>query len=173
MRDSFKQSIFESMTYKYSLLAVAFALLAACERGSAPAPDFAAEAQRIASESIIVDTHIDVPYRLSESPADVSQETGSGDFDYPRARAGGLNAAFMSIYTPASLEAEGRSRETAEQLIDLVANIASDSNGKFVIATSPADVRTNYQKGLISLPMGMENGSPIDGDLANLSHFHE
>jgi membrane dipeptidase len=161
------------MTYKYSLLTLALIVLAACGRSAPPAADLAAEAQRIAAESIIVDTHIDVPYRLSTTPADVSQATDGGDFDYPRARAGGLDAAFMSIYTPAGLEAEGSSREEAEQLIDLVGNIVSASGGKFAVATSPGDVRKNFEKGIMSLPMGMENGSPLDGELANLQHFYE
>jgi membrane dipeptidase len=39
----------------------------------------AVEAQRIAQSSIIVDTHIDVPYRLASRPADVSQATDSGE----------------------------------------------------------------------------------------------
>ena len=47
------------------------------------------------------------------------------------------------------------------------------SGGKFAIATSPAEVRDHFGKGVLSLPMGMENGSPIDGDLANLAHFYE
>ena len=173
MRDCFKQPIIESMTYKYFLLTLALTLLAACDRAAPPAPDLAADALRIANESILVDTHIDVPYRLSEAPADVSQATDSGDFDYPRARAGGLDAAFMSIYTPAGLEAEGRSREDADQLIDLVEKLVADSDGKFAIATSPGDVRENFEKEVMSLPMGMENGSPLEGDLANLRHFHE
>ena len=161
------------MTYKTSVLTLAFILLAACGRGAPPPADIAAEAQRIARESIVIDTHIDVPYRLINSAEDVSQATGSGDFDYPRARAGGLNAAFMSIYTPATLEADGKSYEKAEELIDLVENIVATSDGKFAIATSPADVRSHFEQGVISLPMGMENGSPIDGDLANLAHFYE
>jgi len=161
------------MTYKSSFLPLTFALLAACGGGAPDDADPAAEAQRIARESIIVDTHIDVPYRLVESGEDVSRATGSGDFDYPRARAGGLDAAFMSIYTPAALEADGKSFEKAEQLIDLVENIVATSGGGFAIATSPADVRENFRQGVLSLPMGMENGSPIDGDLANLAHFHE
>jgi membrane dipeptidase len=161
------------MTYKYSLPILALFVLTACNQSPPPAPDLAAEAQRIATESIIVDTHIDVPYRLSERPADVSQATDDGDFDYPRARAGGLDAAFMSIYTPAGLEADGSSREEAEQLIDLVENIVSTSGGKFAIATSPGEVRKNFEKGVMSLPMGMENGSPLDGELENLQHFHE
>jgi membrane dipeptidase len=161
------------MTYKYALALPALALLAACQASAPPEPDFAAAARKIANASIIVDTHIDVPYRLDETPADVSRATESGDFDYPRARAGGLDAAFMSIYTPAQLEAEGKSREKAEQLIDVVEDIVATSGGKFAIATSPGDVRRNFDAGVISLPMGMENGSPLEGDLANLRYFHE
>ena len=131
------------------------------------------KANTLAQQSIIVDTHVDVPYRLEETPADVSNATDDGDFDYPRAVAGSLNAPFMSIYTPAELEAEGGSKAKAEELIDLVYGIVASAPDKFAIALSPDDVEAQFAEGLISLPMGMENGSPIEGDLANLKHFHE
>jgi membrane dipeptidase len=127
----------------------------------------------IAKNSIIIDTHIDVPYRLYDAWEDVSEATEGGDFDYPRAIAGGLNAPFMSIYTPAGLEEEGRSRERAEELIDLVERIVNESPDQYAIALSPDDVEQQFAKGLISLPMGMENGSPIEGDLANVQHFFD
>ncbi|NQV86590.1 MAG: membrane dipeptidase, partial [Woeseiaceae bacterium] len=131
------------------------------------------EAKRIAKTSIIVDTHIDVPYRLEFTPADISIATDTGDFDYPRAQNGGLNAPFMSIYTPASLEAEGRSKVIANGLIDIVEEIVDRSPDKFAIALSPSDVRKQFAAGLISFPLGMENGSPIEGDLANLRYFFD
>ncbi len=140
---------------------------------SEPTVDLAALASEIAQNSIIIDTHIDVPYRIVDEWEDVSQATEGGDFDYPRAVAGGLNAPFMSIYTPAGLEEEGRSREVAENLIDLVNRIADESPDKFAIALSPADVEAQFVQGVISLPMGMENGSPIEGDIANVQHFFD
>jgi membrane dipeptidase len=133
----------------------------------------AAKAMEIANNSIIVDTHIDVPFRINNAWEDVSEATDGGDYDYPRAKAGGLNAPFMSIYTPAGLEAEGRSKEVAEELIDLVNRIVDESPDKYAIALSPADVEEQFTKGLISLPMGMENGSPIEGDIANVQHFFD
>jgi membrane dipeptidase len=160
----------------------AFAALVACSPEPNPAPkdvpveetpDYDAEARRIALSSIIVDTHVDVPYRLAIRPADISEATDSGDFDYPRAVAGGLNAPFMSIYTPAELEARGESTQAAEKLIDLVEQIAADHPDKFAVATSVADVRRQFAAGLMSLPMGMENGSPIDGDIDKLRHFYD
>jgi membrane dipeptidase len=164
------------MTNKIIGLAAAL-LLAACgqqqpETASEP-PDIDAEARRIAMSSIIVDTHIDVPYRLIAVPQDIAGPTESGDFDYPRARAGGLNAPFMSIYTPARMEGTGESKQTAEKLIDLVEGIVAASPDKFAIATSVSDVREQFAARLISLPLGMENGSPLEGDMANLHHFFE
>ena len=120
-----------------------------------------------------MDTHVDVPDRLAEKWEDVSESTESGNFDYPRAVAGGLNAPFMSIYTPAKLEAKGGSKAKAEELIDIVKAIVESAPDKFAIAFSADDVEEQFANGLISLPMGMENGSPIEGDLANLQHFHD
>jgi len=164
------------MTSKYLALMAITALLTACGKSTTStdeSPDLAAEAQRIAESSIIVDTHIDVPMQLFEKGGDISTAIEGRDFDYPRAVAGGLNAPFMSIYTDPKLEAEGRSREVAEQLIDLVEDAVKASPDKFAIATSPDDVRLHFEAGLISLPMGMENGSPIEGDLANIEHFYD
>lgn len=166
------------MTNKILCLAASTLLLAACgsegeDRSATVTVDHAAQAQRIAHESIIIDTHIDAPYRLASRPADLSQPTDSGDFDYPRAVAGGLNVPFMSIYTPAEHEAEGKSKATAESLIDIVEGIIASAPEKFALATSVADVRKQFEAGIMSLPMGMENGSPIDGDLDNLRYFYD
>jgi len=174
------------MTFRLVVAIATLSLLSACGQDqqvattpaetSAPAPapiDLAARARDIAQSSIIIDTHIDVPYRLHDDWEDVSEATEGGDYDYPRAKAGGLNAPFMSIYTPAGLEAEGRSKEVAEELIDLVNRIVNESPDKYAIALSPDDIEDQYAHGLISLPMGMENGSPIEGDLANVQHFFD
>lgn len=143
-------------------------LLSAC----ASTPYIERTAEDLAQRLLIVDTHIDTPYRLQADWEDVSQRTQRGDFDYVRARAGGLDAAFMSIYVPASYESNG-ARALADQLIDMVEALSERAPDKFAPARSPGDVRTNAARGLISLPMGMENGAPIEGDLANLRHFYD
>lgn len=161
------------MSHKFLCVAVAATLLTACSKQPPSDVDLATRAKQIAESSIIIDTHVDVPYRLENKPADVTQATESGDFDYPRAVAGGLNAPFMSIYTPAALEAEGGSKEVAESLIDVVESIVEKAPEKFAIALSVEDVRRHFESGLISLPMGMENGSPIEGNLDNLQYFYD
>ena len=143
------------------------------EAAPEPEEDLQARADRIAQESIIVDTHIDVPYRMQKGREDLSRRTAGGDFDYPRAVEGGLNAPFMSIYTPAELQVSGGSKELADTLIDLVEGFEQEWPDKFSLARSPQDVRDNFEAGLISLPLGMENGAPIGDDLANLVYFRD
>jgi membrane dipeptidase len=131
------------------------------------------KANRLAHEFIIVDTHVDVPYRLREKMADISQRTDDGDFDYVRAKAGGLSAPFISIYVPAEYEEKGGAKKMADQTIDVVEKFATDWPDKFAVAKSVDEVKAHFTKGLIALPLGMENGSPIEGKLENLKHFYD
>jgi membrane dipeptidase len=150
------------------LLAVQLVCLAACSR-PAPAPRGADLARRF----ILVDTHVDLPMRLVKQMDDLSTRTPKGDFDLPRARAGGLDAPFMSIYIPASYQKTGGAKAYADHLINLVEDLPRRWPEAFVIARTPEDVRRQAAAGLISLPMGMENGAGIEDDLANVRHFYD
>ncbi len=131
-----------------------------------------AKADKLAQQFIIVDTHIDIPYRLKMHWEDISQRTPDGDFDYVRAKQGGLKAPFMSIYVPSEYEARGGSKALADTLIDMVEKFAKDWPKKFALARSIADVTSQAKQGKISLCMGMENGSPIEHNLDNVKYFY-
>jgi membrane dipeptidase len=134
--------------------------------------DLEQKAKELAEKCIIVDTHIDVPYRLGEHWEDISQRTERGDFDYPRAKAGGLNVPFMSIYIPAENQG-AEAIDVAKRQIEMVEKFASDWPEQFAIATSVADVKAQFAQGKISLAMGMENGAPIGNDLDSLADFYD
>lgn len=132
------------------------------------------KADMLAHKFIIVDGHVDLPYRLHKKMEDVSVQTKEGDFDYVRAKKGGLSAPFMSIYVPADLQKKkGFSKALADSLIDMVETLTKQYPDKFALAKSPDDIERNFKKGLISFPMGMENGSPVESNLANLKHFFD
>lgn len=133
-----------------------------------PTPE---KARELAQKFIIADGHIDVPYRLQEYYEDISRPT-IGDFDYPKAQEGGLNLPFMSIYTPSHYQRGGGAKQFADQLIDMVEKFARDWPDKFTIAVSVAEVRKHFREGKISLALGMENGAPVEKELANLRHFY-
>ena len=138
------------------------------------------KANELAQKYIITDGHVDLPYRLKVRNFRLTREyigipvsTKDGDFDYERAKKGGLDAPFMSIYIPSSYQVDGGAKELADSLIDMVSGIAQAHPDKFAIAVSPKDVEANFKKGIISLPMGMENGAPIEDKLENVAYFHE
>lgn len=140
--------------------------------------DNRALANQLAQEFIITDGHVDLPYRLrvqnfrlEKEFIGIPIETDKGDFDYVRAKKGGLDAPFMSIYIPSKYQKEGGAKELADTLISMIEDICTAHPDKFGIAFSPKDVQQYFKKGMISLPMGMENGAPIGDNLANLAYF--
>lgn len=134
-----------------------------------------AKASQLAQKYLITDTHIDVPYRIEEDWEDVAVATAKGDFDYPRAKKGGLDLPFMSIYTPASMEGTSgdgsESYQVANQLIDGMEALVGRAPEKFMMVYNTGQAKEAHAKGLIGLALGMENGSPINNDLANVQFF--
>ena len=138
-------------------------------------------AKEIAHKTILVDGHVDLPYRmkvggftLQREILDVSVRTPDGNFDFPRAKEGGLDAPFMSIYIPAgNQQRPGASKALADSLIQMTERLAETFPDKFAMAYSPADVETNFAAGKVSLPMGMENGAGLEDDISNVAYFHK
>lgn len=147
-------------------------LLTGCATQTTATSDNTLRAQQLAQKHIIIDTHIDVPYRLHADWEDVTVATKRGEFDYPRARQGGLNAPFMSIYIPSSYEQSGGGYQLANQLIDSMEALVGRAPDKFAMAHDSKDVLAQFGSGKVSLALGMENGTPIEGKLENLQHFY-
>ena len=161
--------------------------LYACGDNGAAAPaersdvELRAHADSLAHQTIIIDGHVDLPYRLKvknfrleKEMIGIPVETDEGDFDYVRAVEGGLDAPFMSIYIPANLQEEtGGSPALADSLIDMVKGIVAAHPDKFSLALSPDQVEANFANGVMSLPMGMENGSPIEDQLGRVREYYD
>lgn len=137
-------------------------------------------AQDIARSTLITDGHIDLPYalkarnfRLEREYMQIPIESDNGDFDYVRAKAGGLDAPFMAIFIPASLQSDfNAAKEEAFQLIAFVDGIIEAHPDKFSHGYTPQQIEQNFKNNLISLPMGMENGAPIE-KLSDLQDFYD
>ncbi len=136
-------------------------------------------ANELAHRFIITDGHVDLPYRLrvmnfrfEKEMIGIPIESDKGDFDYVRAKKGGLDAPFMSIYIPAKFQKEpGESRNLADTLINMVTGICDEHPDKFEVAHWASDVERIFKAGKIALPMGMENGSGLEDKLSNVAYF--
>ena len=100
------------------------------------------KAKTLAQQNIIVDGHVDLPYRLKIMNFRLDKEyigipisTDEGDFDYERAKEGGLDAPFMSIYIPSSVAID-EAKGYADQLIDMIIGIIKTHPEYFAAANS-------------------------------------
>ena len=170
------------MNYKLFLTLIGIGLFACStpkETTRSDSKDNHQKAIELSQKFIITDGHVDLPYRLKIQNFRLEKEylgipisSKEGDFDYSRSKAGGLDAPFMSIFVPAKLQSEaGASKDMADSLINMIEGIIANHPQEFGAAKSPAEVIVNYERGKVSLPMGMENGSPIEDDINNVSYF--
>ena len=137
------------------------------------------KANQLAQKILILDGHVDLPYRLKESNFNIETDKEEilsyekGNFDYEKAVKGGLNAPFMSIYIPASYQTTGGAKELADTLINMVEGITNAYPDKFAIAKTAEDVEKQFAEGKISFPMGIENGAAIENDIKNVAYFND
>src|SRR5213595_2412646 len=93
---------------------VAFPVFAARRAAKKPA----------AATSVTVDTHADTPTEWMEHPFDLGVLNTRGHFDYPRMKAGGLDAEFFAAYVPAKYTDKGAAAfcmkimETTHEMVD-------------------------------------------------------
>lgn len=158
------------------LLSLAAALTCPAQNTTDP---YLRHARQILKKTPVIDTHVDFPYSLTEhnewnrpGNSALAIRHPLGDFDFERAVEGGLYGPFMSIYIPAEYQKEpGRPKLYADSLIELVYAVVRAYPGHFALAPRAADIAQNFKKGIVSLPMGMENGAPIE-TLADVTYFH-
>ena len=139
------------------------------------------KANDLAQQFVLADTHVDLPYRLKIKHFRLEREymgipvsTTEGDFDFERAKKGGLDAPFMSIYIPSSYQQKpDNGKALADSLINMIEGIVQAHPDKFALARTPSEIEENSKAGKISLPLGMENGAPIGNDVKNVAYFFD
>lgn len=158
---------------KHLFVIFLFLILQSCSESK-----ISVNADEIAQDSLILDSHIDVPFRLWSQHLegleidDISGST-NGDFDFIRARKGGLNVPFFSIYLPASTEEDGTSHKMANDLIDMVEDVVTLHPEKFLLIKSVDDLSSLTNKNKVGIALGMENGAPIQGDLSRVEYYYD
>jgi membrane dipeptidase len=130
-------------------------------------------ARKLAQDAVIVDTHIDAPELLMDDWTDLGNDAKGRQFDWPKAHAGGLDVAFMSIYTSPKQDDDGNAWQAANLMIDAVEAMVERHPDKFALLRSPGDVGATRNAGRVLLPLGMENGAPLGDDIANVKFFFD
>jgi membrane dipeptidase len=121
--------------------------------------------------AITVDTHADTPSEFLEKPFDLGVTNEAGHFDYPRMRAGKLDAEFFVAYVPARFAEKGAAAyclkimETIHQMVESYPNAVR-------FADSTEDVRKIAASGRGAILIGIEGGHAIEDSLDLLRAFY-
>jgi len=120
---------------------------------------------------VIVDTHADTPSEYLKHPYDLGVWNSFGMVDYPRMKAGGVDAEFFAAYVPRNYANKGaaaycmRIMETIHEMVDDYPKWAA-------FAASTEDIRKITTDGKRAILIGIEGGHAIEDSLDLLRAFY-
>ena len=129
----------------------------------------------IHKRAITVDMHADTVQRVLDEHVDLQQQLSDGHLDAVRAKAGGLDAQFFSIWVEPQLFGGGGARavKRADDQIAAIREMAEKHPETWQLAISAADVRDAAEHGKIAALMGLEGGYAIDEKLENVKRYYD
>jgi membrane dipeptidase len=129
----------------------------------------------IHQRAIAIDMHVDTVQRVLDEHVDLQQQLSDGHFDAVRAKAGGLDAQFFSIWVEPQLFGGGgaRAMKRADDQIAAIRALAEQHPETWVLATTAADVWRAAGEGKIAALMGLEGGYAIDERLENVKRYYD
>ncbi len=135
-------------------------------------PQVSDRALALHRDALVFDAHVHVVDRQFYHGGDMGQRVDDGQFDLVRAKEGGLDAMFFSLfvteqYYPARLETKQTLR-----LIDAAYEQLAKNKDKIELALNASDVERITQSGKIAAFMDLEGGFDLDGDLAVLRNLY-
>src|SRR3982750_2233814 len=169
-------------TTKLGMVGAAFVLiqLVSCHSSDKPMTNtsndshVATDPLSIHRRAIIVDMHADTTQRLVDENVNLQQQLADGHLDAVRAKAGGLDAQFFSIWVDPDLFGGGgaSAMKRADTQIEAVRNLAANHPETWELATTAADVRRIAASGKIAALMGLEGGYAIDNKIENVERYY-
>ena len=125
--------------------------------------------------AIIVDMHADTTQRLVDESVDLQKQLADGHLDAVRAKQGGLDAQFFSIWVDPALFGGGgpNAMKRADIQIEAVRNLVAKHPDTWELATTAEDVRRIAASEKIAALMGLEGGYAIDDKIENVERYYK
>jgi membrane dipeptidase len=128
-------------------------------------------AVKAAPPAITVDTHADTPSEFLDHPFDLGALNSRGHFDYPRMKAGGLDAEFFAAYVPAKYANKGAAAYCLK-IMETIHEMADNYPAWVRFATSTSGIRAAVAENRRAILIGIEGGHAIEDSLDLLRAFY-
>ena|SRR5438067_283275 len=122
--------------------------------------------------ALTVDTHADTPTEYMEKPFDLGAWNSRGHFDYPRMKAGGLDAEFFAAYVPAKYAKDGGAAAFCMKIMETIHEMVDNYPQWVRFAQSTSDIRRVVADGHRAILIGIEGGHAIEDSLELLRGFY-
>lgn len=116
------------------------------------------------ASSLLVDGHVHIVDRVYWEGIDPWKPQPIGDFDFARARAGGLNVVFENL-APYGYEDYNQTVKQLGRFVETFYRVLEKNRNKMELALTSADVRRIVASGKTAVLLGVEAGFDQDGDL--------
>jgi len=136
-------------------------------------------AEKIHSEIVSIDTHVDTPLRMLRGFDITKRNDGRKDgskLDFPRMKEGGLDAVFFAVFVGQSKrDAEGNRKayDKAVQTFKVIDSVLAVNTNLAEIALTSADALKIKNHNKLAIYLGIENGYPIGKDISLVKHFYD
>ena len=159
----------------YSALAPAVVNRALSQTGAPPdqpAPQISARARALHQRAFIFDGHVHALDREFYHGGSMGDRKSNGQWDLPRAREGGEDAFFLSIYVPEEYyPSRFETRQTLRRIDHAVRQVHENRN-MVELALNAADIDRIRAKGKMAAVLDIEGSYDLDGDLGILRDLH-
>lgn len=126
---------------------------------------------RLMSDILILDTHIDTPRYILDEGYDFGVENEFRETDIPRLRRGRVGAVFFGMPAPADLEPHHWTERVLDQL-DTIHETVRKHGEDLELALTSEDIKRIHSQGKIAILASVEGGHLIADDLHILRNYY-
>jgi membrane dipeptidase len=119
------------------------------------------------------DAHVHVINRQFYHGGNIGDRMPDGQFDLPRAREGGVNALFFSLFVTEEYYPQHYETKQALRLVDLALRQLEENRGTIELARNAQDIDRIVASGKIAAVLDMEGSLDRGGDLGVLRRFYQ
>jgi membrane dipeptidase len=126
-----------------------------------------------ASTIFTFDAHVHAINRQFYHGGDIGDRMNDGQFDLPRAKQGGVNALFFSLFVTEEYYPQHFETKQALRLMDLALRQIQRNNKTIEVALNGSDIDRIVESGKIAAVLDMEGSIDRDGDLGVLRQLYK
>ncbi len=135
-------------------------------------PQISERARKLHRDAFIFDGHVHVIDRQLYHGGDIGDRVADGQFDLPRAKEGGIDAMFFSIFVTEEYYPQRFETKQTLRLIDLALAQLATNHDTIGLGLNASIMERINKQGKLAAVLDLEGGFDLDGDLGVLRDLY-